>query len=277
MFLSTLNAAVSFEGIGVHSGKRSRVSVIPLTCNIPTVIFANKEKSVSAVFDMVSDTSMCTNLSGFSTIEHLCAALYGLKITNALIKTEGPEMPILDGSSLPFIEAFSDVGIRTFPVTLRKLKILKEIKVQDGNRITMLSPSDSFNLAVECDFTDKGLISKNFSFDFSKDDFVKEIAPARTFGFISDVDFYRKRNLSLGASLENTIIFDNKGSPINETELRFSDEPIRHKVLDIIGDLSLVRSEIIGRVDSFCPSHKMNNMILRKLFEKKENYEFIES
>jgi UDP-3-O-[3-hydroxymyristoyl] N-acetylglucosamine deacetylase len=271
-----LNAPVSFEGTGVHSGERSCITVIPVTAVAAEIFFLNKMKCVQAFFRFVHDTSMCTNLSGFSTIEHLCAALYGLKITNVIINVVGNEIPILDGSALNFVEAFMKVGVKTLGKKLRKLKILKEVKVQDGNRRTSLSPSDSFNINVECDFTAKGLVTEPFHFDFSKDDFVKKIAPARTFGFLSDVEFCKKHNLARGASGENTIIFDEKGIPINENGLRFPDEPIRHKILDIIGDLSLAQSEIEGRFDSFCPSHKMNNMILHKLFEEKDNYEFID-
>jgi UDP-3-O-[3-hydroxymyristoyl] N-acetylglucosamine deacetylase len=276
LFLGTLNAPVCFEGIGVHSGEHSRISVVPLVSNASKVIFVDEKKAIDAVFNLVSDLSMCTNLSGFSTIEHLCAALHGLKITNALIKVEGKEIPILDGSSLPFVEAFLNVGVRTLSQNIKKLKILKEVKVQDGDKWVMLSPSDSFCINIECDFTAKGLVTKPFFFDFSRDDFLKEIAPARTFGFLSDVEFFKKHNLAQGASLENTVVFDDKGFPLNENGLRFPDEPIRHKILDIIGDLSLVQSEILGRFDGFCPSHKMNNMVLRKLFEEKSNYELID-
>lgn len=277
MFSCTINAPVSFDGIGVHSGKRSVVSVMPLVDCDRKIIFVNNQKEVDATFESVSDTSMCTNLSGFSTIEHLCAALYGLKITNALIKVDGDEIPILDGSALQFAEAFLNVGTRVLSTKTKKLKILKEVKVEDADRWTTLRPSDTFSINVECDFAAKGLKIRNFSFDFLRNDFLKEIAPARTFGFISDIEFCRKHNLALGASLENTVVFDDNGVPLNENYLRFPDEPIRHKVLDIIGDLSLAQSEILGRFDSFCPSHKMNNMILRKLFEEKNNYEFIES
>ncbi|MDR1334154.1 MAG: UDP-3-O-acyl-N-acetylglucosamine deacetylase, partial [Holosporaceae bacterium] len=201
LFLSTLNAPVCFEGIGVHRGERSSISVVPLVSNVSKVIFMDEKKAVDAVFDSVSDFSMCTNLSGFSTIEHLCAALSGLKITNALIKVMGEEIPILDGSSLPFAEAFLKVGTRTLSQKIKKLKILREIKVQDGDKWAALSPSDSFRINIECDYTAKGLVTKPFSFDFSKDDFLKEIAPARTFGFFSDVEFYKKHNLARGASL----------------------------------------------------------------------------
>jgi UDP-3-O-[3-hydroxymyristoyl] N-acetylglucosamine deacetylase len=274
--LYTLNKTVYFEGTGVHSGEPSRIDVIPTVDDVPGIFFLNKTKCVRAFFHFVQDTSLCTNLSGFSTIEHLCAALYGIGITNAIISVSGNEIPILDGSALNFVEAFGRVGLRTSEKKSRKLKILKKVEVRNGDRRTSLSPSDSFVINVECDFRAKGLQTEPFHFDFSRDNFVKEIAPARTFGFLADAEFYRKHNLALGASTQNTVIFDEKGTPINEGGLRFPDEPIRHKVLDIIGDLSLAQAEIEGQFDSFCPSHKMNNMILHKLFEEEDNYRFID-
>ncbi|MDR1982463.1 MAG: UDP-3-O-acyl-N-acetylglucosamine deacetylase [Holosporaceae bacterium] len=280
MHRSTLKSSVFFEGIGVHSGNHCRVSVSPAKKG-NGIVFSIGKDSIRASFDRISDTIMCTKLSSVngsvvSTVEHLAAALYGLEITDVKIKVEGGEVPILDGSAIQFVEAFTSAGIEKFHDIIQTLRIKKTIKIQDEERWTSLSPADSFSINIECDFMAKGLKTDPFSFDFAKDDFTEEIAPARTFGFFSDIEFLRKNNLAAGASLDNTIVFDNKGLPINKEGLRLSNEPLRHKVLDIIGDLSMTGSRIIARFDSFCPSHRMNNMILKALFADKDSFELVD-
>jgi UDP-3-O-[3-hydroxymyristoyl] N-acetylglucosamine deacetylase len=207
------------------------------------------------------------------------SALYGLGITDADIEVENDEIPILDGSALQFVDAFTSVGMEKLDGNARILQVLKPVKIQDGEKWTSLSPADSFSVNIECDFTAKGLQTSPFSFNFSMEnfaeEFTEEIAPARTFGFFADLEFIRKNNLAAGASLDNTVVFDDRGKAINEEGLRFPDEPLRHKVLDVIGDLSLIESRIIARFDSFCPSHRTNNMILKALFADKNNYKLI--
>ncbi|MDR2646406.1 MAG: UDP-3-O-acyl-N-acetylglucosamine deacetylase [Holosporaceae bacterium] len=280
MYQSTLKSEVSFKGIGIHSGDRCCISVSPASKDAGIVILKGKD-SIDATYDNVFITTLSTRLIGthgscIATVEHLLAALYGLRITNAIITTESDEIPILDGSACQFVSAFLSTGIMIQQKKFRTLRVLKPVKVQDGEKWTSLSPSDSFSINIECDFNTKGLGTSPYSFDFSNNDFVNEIAPARTFGFLSDVEFLRKNNLALGASLENTIVFDDNGQLLNKTGFRVFQEPVRHKVLDVIGDLSLAKCAIRARFDSFCPSHKMNNMILRALFEKADNYEITE-
>ncbi|MDR0580674.1 MAG: UDP-3-O-acyl-N-acetylglucosamine deacetylase [Holosporaceae bacterium] len=279
MYQSTLKSTVSFEGIGIHGGDRCCISVSPASKDAGIVILKGKG-SIDAAYGNVFATTLSTRLIGthgscIATVEHLLAALYGLGITNAIITTESDEIPILDGSARQFVSAFLSAGIMMQQKKFRTLRVLKTVKVQDGKKWTSLSPSDSFSINIECDFNAKGLETSPYSFDFSSD-FVSEIAPARTFGFLSDVEFLRKNNLALGASSENTIIFGDNGRLLNKAGFRLFQEPVRHKVLDIIGDLSLAKCAIMGRFDSFCPSHKMNNMILRALFEKSDNYELTE-
>ena len=280
MFQSTLKLAVSFGGIGIHSGNRCCVFVSPAPEDAG-IIFHRKKDRIPASYGNVLETTMCTILAGthganVATVEHLSAAMYGLGITNAVITVEGDEIPILDGSALPFVKAFVASGIEKQQKKFRILNVLKTVKVQEGEKWASIGPSDSFRINVECDFSVKGLKTTPCEFDFSSGDFANEISPARTFGFFSDVEFLRKNHLALGASLDNTIVFDNNGCSINEDGLRLPNEPIRHKVLDVIGDLSLAQCNIKARFDSFCPSHKINNVILRALFEKSDNYEILE-
>jgi UDP-3-O-[3-hydroxymyristoyl] N-acetylglucosamine deacetylase len=254
--------------------------VSPAQKDVGIVIIKGKD-SIDAIYSNVFITALSTRLIGahgscVATVEHLLAALYGLGITNAIITTRNDEIPILDGSARQFVSELLSAGIVIQQKRFRTLRVLKTVKVQDGEKWASLSQSDSFSINIKCDFNAKGLKTSPYSFDFSNNDFINEIAPARTFGFFSDVEFLRKNNLALGASLENTIVFDDDGRLLNETGFRLSQEPVRHKVLDIIGDLSLAKCAIMGRFDSFCPSHKMNNMVLRALFEKSDNYELTE-
>ncbi|MDR0677069.1 MAG: UDP-3-O-acyl-N-acetylglucosamine deacetylase [Holosporaceae bacterium] len=276
---ATLNSVVFFEGIGTHSGKVNRISVAPSPENT-FITFGNKENRAIAKIDNVRETEMCTKLLiqddwSISTVEHILAAFYGLGITNALIEVEGDEIPTLDGSSVKFIESFLVAGIKEQSAKAKILRILKPVTINDGEKWASLLPSDSLIIDIKCDYTSKGLKSDPISFVFTKDDFIKEISSARTFGFFSDVEFLRKNGLALGASLDNTVVFNDVGLPINEEGLRFPNEPIRHKILDAIGDLSLAGCRIMAKFESFCPNHKMNNMVLKALFSDPNNYEIL--
>jgi UDP-3-O-[3-hydroxymyristoyl] N-acetylglucosamine deacetylase len=224
---------------------------------------------------------MCTCLSNeygstVSVVEHLSAAFYCLGITNVIVEMHDCcEIPIMDGSALPFVEKIFSVGLKEQSAERKKLKILKMLKIGDEKRWASLSPADSFVLNVTCDYSLKNLMTEAFSFDMSKDSFVTDLSMARTFGFLSDVDYLKKNKLALGASLDNSVVFDEQGCAMNEAGLRCPNEPIRHKVLDAIGDLSLAQCEIIGKYDSFCPGHGINNLLLRELFSSDSNFEII--
>lgn len=275
MYQATLRSEISINGVGVHSGNPCGISIFPAPEDYG-VVYIRKDIDQSknlivANYKNVSETNMCTKVSnqfniGVSVIEHLSAAFYSLGITNAIVKTNGEEIPLLDGSALPFVKAISSAGIQKQSKEKKTLKITKTIKVGDDKRWAALSPSDSFIINIECDYLSKGLRTAPFSYNASIDNFEQDIAAARTFGFFSDADYLRKNNLALGASLENTIVFDDNGIPINKNGLRYSNEPIRHKILDVIGDLSLSQYEIIGRYDGFCPGHQLNNQLLVELF-----------
>jgi UDP-3-O-[3-hydroxymyristoyl] N-acetylglucosamine deacetylase len=210
-------------------------------------------------------------------VEHLSAAFYELGIANALVKTDGDEIPILDGSALQFVTHILSVGICRQSQKRKILRVLKPVKVEDRGRYALLSPSDSFSIRVTCDFSARGLHTDPFSYDsrpFS-DGFIIGIAPARTFGFFSDLEYLQKNSLAHGASMENTVVFDDSGHFMNEN-LRYDNEPVRHKILDAIGDLSLSQYDIVGHYDSFCPGHGINNDLLRELFKDSCNFEISE-
>ncbi|MDR3187111.1 MAG: UDP-3-O-acyl-N-acetylglucosamine deacetylase [Holosporaceae bacterium] len=283
MFQATLSAPFFLEGCGVHGDSRCSVSVFPAEEDQGLLLVradVKKNNFIKASHENIAETTMCTKLSNshgvaVGTAEHLLAALSGLGVTNAAIKVSGEEVPILDGSAAPFVREILAVGIKKQAQKRKALKILRWLRVEDGARWSSLSPDDNFSIHISCDFRKNGLETEPASFDFSKDDFAKEIAPARTFGFFADAEFLRKNNLARGATLENTVVFDEKGVPMNESGLRFPDEPMRHKILDIIGDLSLSGYRILGKFEGFCPSHKMNHQILAALFESPDNFAIV--
>ncbi|MDR1375520.1 MAG: UDP-3-O-acyl-N-acetylglucosamine deacetylase [Holosporaceae bacterium] len=283
MFQATLGAPFFVEGCGVHSGNPCSVSAFPASED-HGLIFVRQDLGenniIEASYKNIYEIAMCTKLSNahglaVSTVEHLLAAFAGFGIANAILKVSGEEIPILDGSAAPFAHSILSTGIKKQPSKRKVLKVLKYLQVEDDFRWVSLSPDDNFSVHISCDFKKNGLETRPASFDFSKDDFAKEIAPARTFGFLADVEFLRKNNLARGATLENTVVFDEKGLPLNADKLRFPDEPMRHKILDIIGDLSLSGYQILGKFEGFCPSHKMNHQILETLFENPNNFAIV--
>lgn len=287
MHQATLKDSFFIEGIGVHRGKDCSVTVRPADEDMGIVFFRSdkddkgfKNEKIIASYDGVTNATMCTQIcnengASLKTIEHLMAALYGMKISNAIVEVQGEEIPILDGSSLKFIEKIKEAGIQKQLKPRKILKVLKRIKLTDGNKFEEIEPCSDFEINAKCDFEAKGLQTDSVIFNFSKNNFVSEIAPARTFGFISEVEYVKKHNLALGASLKNTVVYNDNGIPLNDEGLRFENESAKHKVLDIIGDLALSQYWIQGRVNCFCPSHKMNNILLRMLFASSENYEII--
>ncbi len=287
MHQATLKDSFSLDGVGVHKGKVCSVTVKPADKDTGIIFFRSdkggsgfQNEKIVASYDNVENATMCTQISNengasLKTIEHLMAALYGMKISNAIIEVQGEEIPILDGSSLRFVEQISRVGIKRQVRSRKILKVLKKIKVTDGEKFEEIEPFDGFEINAKCDFEAKGLKTDPVTFNFSKNNFVSKIAPARTFGFVSEAEYVKKHNLALGASLKNTVIYNDKGIPLNDDGLRFENESARHKVLDIIGDLALSQYWIQGRVNCFCPSHKLNNILLRMLFASAENYEIL--
>ncbi len=287
MHQTTLKNPFFIDGIGVHRGRDCSVTVKPADEDIGIVFFRSdkgadgfQNEKIIPCYKNVVNATMCTEVSNengasLKTIEHIMAALYGMKISNAIVEVQGEEIPILDGSSLKFIQLINKVGVEKQSKPKKILRVLKKIKVTDGDKFEEIEPFDDFEIDAECDFEAKGLKTDPVVFNFSKNNFASEIAPARTFGFISEVEYIKKHNLALGASLKNTVVYNDNGIPLNDEGLRFENESAKHKVLDIIGDLALSQYWIQGRMNCFCPSHKLNNILLRMLFASTENYEIL--
>lgn len=279
MLQKTISKAISIDGIGVHSGKLCSITINPASENTG-ILYKKDADEIESKYSNVTNTTMCTTISNKSgcsvaVVEHLSAAFYALGISNAIIDVHGDEIPFLDGSCKKFVDLIIETGITEQKSECKSLKILKSVKIGNESRWASLSPAESFIINLTCDFSSKGLKSEPLSFDFSKDDFSKDISAARTFGFFSEVEFLRKNNLARGASFENTLVFDDNGKPMNEDGLRYENEHVRHKILDIVGDLSLSQYRIIGKYNGFCSGHQINNALLFELFKDKSNFEIL--
>lgn len=276
----TLTNKIKTSGIAVHSGKKVNLEITLAPLNTGIVFIRadlpEAKAMIPARWDLVVDTKMCTSLanaegSSISTVEHVMAALMGLGITNAYVKVDGPEMPIMDGSAAEFCYLINQAGIskqsQSFPV----IKILKNVRVETENSWVMLSPSSTFMLSVEFNFRGRLQTTQKCFFDWSKDDFQEKIAFARTFGLYEDGQRLRSMGLAQGASLDNTIVI-NGNEVMNEEGLRFEDELVCHKVLDVIGDLYLSGGFIQGHFQGHNTNHTLNNQLLRSLFSQRDAY-----
>jgi UDP-3-O-[3-hydroxymyristoyl] N-acetylglucosamine deacetylase len=286
-YQTTLRSSITLSGAGVHSGKIVRLTLHPAEANhgivfLRTGIGQGKERLIEARYHSVCDTQLCTVIGQgdgvrIGTIEHLMAALAGLGIDNLLIEIDGNEVPILDGSSALFVAAIDEVGLVPNAAPRRFLRVLRSVKVGDERGYAELHPAESgFSLDITIDFDTPVIGRQRRILDLSPQAFRKEIARARTFGFMSDVERLRKQNLARGASLENTIALSETGI-VNPEGLRFSDEFVRHKMLDAIGDLALAGSPLIGEYRSWCGGHRLNVGILEALFSNRANYTFVDA
>jgi UDP-3-O-[3-hydroxymyristoyl] N-acetylglucosamine deacetylase len=284
---TTLKGPATLSGIGVHSGNPAEITIRPAPANhgiafLRTGTTHGNDRLIKAHHALVSATELCTVLGdvesgAVATVEHLMSALCGLGVDNALVEIDGPEMPILDGSALPFVQAIDQVGIATSDTPRRWLKILRHVRIETGNAFAELRPIDrGFRLDVEIDFESPVIGRSRKAMDLSPASYRREIAGARTFGMMRDVERYWKAGFALGASLENTVAVG-ETAVVNPEGLRFSDEFVRHKILDAIGDLALAGLPIQGAYRSYCGGHRMNVGVLSALFADRANYAIIEA
>ena len=283
-FQKTLDAKVLCEGIGLHSGCKIRMQILPAEPNQGIIFIredvANSQK-IYASYKSVSDTKLGTtiaNKAGYKvrTIEHLMAAFMGLKIDNAIVILSGNEVPIMDGSSKIFVDLINEVGIREQFVKRKVIKLLREIAVYDGKSSIIATPSNDFTINYKIDFEDPAIGIQKQKFSILGSNFDKEISTARTFGMLKEVEYMHKNGLALGGSIENAIVVDN-GKVLNPGGLRFKDEFVRHKILDLCGDIYLSGKHFLGNISAVCAGHEINNKFLWKLFSDKNNFQEIEA
>lgn len=281
---TTTLKAVSCLGVGLHSGSQVNLTIHPAKANTGIVfkrldVPAN-QALVPAHFDAVCETRLGTTITNkygitVSTIEHLMAALWGCGIDNALVELDGPEVPIMDGSSEPFVFLLEYAGQVNLSAPCRILRILKPVEVRDGQSIARVEPNregeEGCTISIEIDFNDKVIRRQASHYDFREITFKQVLARARTFGFEHEVSALRDMGLALGGSLDNAIVVGKHGV-LNEEGLRYDDEFVRHKALDCVGDLFLAGCRIDAHFTFHRPGHAMNNKLLRALLADETAY-----
>ncbi|MGB0937235.1 MAG: UDP-3-O-acyl-N-acetylglucosamine deacetylase [Colwellia sp.] len=280
----TLKDSVSTVGVGLHKGEKVQVTLRPAPINTGIVfrrIDLEPIVEIKASPEVVGETTLCTCLVNddnikVSTVEHLLSALAGLGIDNLFIEIDSAEIPIMDGSALPFVYLIQSVGIATQAAAKRFIRIKKPIRVTEGDKWAELLPYEGFkvNFAIEFDHPVIATTCQTMTMDFSSCSFIKEISRARTFGFMQDIEFLRSHNLALGGSLENAIVLD-EYRMLNRNELRYDDEFVKHKILDAIGDLYLGNASILGELNAFKSGHGLNNLLLREVFKQTDSWEWV--
>ena len=273
----TIKEKVSGVGIGLHKGIPIKISLEPLESGRGIVFYRSDTDSfIEALPKNVIDTRMATVISDssgnyVSTIEHLLSAIYAFGIDNILIRVDSYEVPIMDGSSASFCMMLREAGIQKQEIS-KKVIILKEkIEVIDGDKFVSLSPSLSPNYDFSVDFSHPSIGKQEYNFAFNKSNYLQEISRARTFGFLKDIHMLRKRDLALGGSLENAIVLDNKRI-LNIEGLRYSNEFVRHKILDAIGDLALFGMPYLANYHSHAGSHDLNHKLTKKLLNSPDKF-----
>jgi UDP-3-O-[3-hydroxymyristoyl] N-acetylglucosamine deacetylase len=269
-------------GVGVHSGAHVRMVLSPAPVDTGIVFVRSDVRgvastSISAHADSVSETRNCTtirNASGveLATIEHLMSACAGLGVDNLIVEVDGPEVPILDGSSAQFVQVLLNAGVAQQAKPQRVIRILEPIEVRMGAKSAALLPMDGFDgldLDVTIRFADPAIGTQRRRVHLTPEAFLNDIADARTFGFLADVETMRAAGLGLGASMANAVVVDS-GRVVNPEGLRFDDEFVRHKMLDAIGDLSLAGAPIYGRFVADQPGHALNARLVRALLDTPE-------
>jgi UDP-3-O-[3-hydroxymyristoyl] N-acetylglucosamine deacetylase len=286
-YQTTLRERVTIRGQGVHSAARATVTLHPADVNsgvvfLRTGLAGGRERLIEAKSANVTQTSLSTVLgdatgASVATVEHLLAALAGLRIDNALIEIDGPETPIMDGSAADFVEAIDSVGLAQQSRPRRLIRIVAPLRVDLGDAFAELLPFEGgLQLDVAIDFKSAAIGRQRRVFEVDPATFRRDIARARTFGFVSDIEKLWQAGFALGSSLENSVAIDGDAI-LNPEGLRFSDECVRHKALDALGDLSLAGAPILGSYRAFRPGHRLNAMALEALLADRSRYQIVDA
>jgi UDP-3-O-[3-hydroxymyristoyl] N-acetylglucosamine deacetylase len=279
----TLKAAIKTTGVGVHTGARVDLCLRPAPAD--TGIVFNRTDlaqsiAIPALAANVGDTRLSSTLKAgtvsISTVEHLMSALAGVGIDNLFVDVSGPEIPIMDGSSAPFVFLLQSAGIEEQSASKRYVRVLSTVEVADGDKWARFEPFNGFKLDFTIDFPHPVFGSENRQVvvDFAENSYAKEVARARTFGFMQDVEAMRAAGLGLGGSLQNAIVLD-EFKVLNSEGLRYDNEFVRHKVLDAIGDIYMLGHPLIGQYTAYKSGHGLNNLLARSLLARPEAFDII--
>lgn len=284
---TTLKDRVFASGVGVHSNAPATIILNPAEADAGIVfqragLAGRSTAAISAHWSRVTMTELCTTIgdgaqAAVATVEHLLAALLGLGIDNVLVEIDGPEVPIMDGSAAEFVDMIDAAGIEVLSAPRRYIKILKPVRVSFGDAFCELRPHESgLRLDVDIDFPSAAIGRQARAADLLCKTFRRDLARARTFGFLADVERLFKAGFARGASLENTIAVQND-RVLNPEGLRYQDEFVRHKMLDAVGDLALAGARILGLFRSHCGGHRLNVAVLQALFRDRSAFEWVEA
>jgi len=276
----TLRRSISCAGIGLHSGKKVTLSLKPAPSDFG-IRFRRSDLGgveVAANISHLGAINLATGLTqdavNVSTVEHLLAALVSLGVDNVIVELNSAEVPIMDGSSAPFIYLVQEAGIKRLPAARRYMKVLKPLTLTRGDKRIAIYPSDHFKVTYSIAFDHPMLRHQSRTIRITEETFIDEIAPARTFGFLKEVEWMRQQGLALGGSLENAIVIGDTG--VLNNSLRFDDEFVRHKILDVIGDLALVGHPLIGHVVAHRGGHALHTEFAATILSEPDAWTLVE-
>ncbi|MDH3394284.1 MAG: UDP-3-O-acyl-N-acetylglucosamine deacetylase [Desulfobulbaceae bacterium] len=281
LFQYTIKKKISLAGIGLHTGEPVNLTIKPAAVDTGirfVRLDLGQESSVPAFMNRVVDTSLATTIAedetAVSTTEHLLGALAGLGVDNAVIELDGAEVPIMDGSAGPFVHLLEKVERRRQKAAKKVLKIVKEIVCSDGDKLIRVLPYDGLKVTCEIDFAHEMIGKQTYTIDVNPQRFAKEIASARTFGFMDEVKKLKEHGYALGGSLDNAVVVDQLGV-LNKDGLRFADEFVRHKVLDLIGDLALLGCPMMGHVIASKSGHEQHLRMMQAIANNPDCWQFV--
>ncbi|MFA8385868.1 MAG: UDP-3-O-acyl-N-acetylglucosamine deacetylase [Pelagibaca sp.] len=277
---TTVQSIIRFSGIGLHTGAPVNMSICPAPAD-HGIVFERTDirlgnARIAALFDRVEQSPLCTkivNYSGVSvsTIEHIMAALAGCGVHNALVRIDGPEAPILDGSAAPFVRRILSVGVKQLHSPIRVIEVLSTVEVHTAQGRARLAPGAGLTMDFHIDFADRAIGQQSKSLNLANGAFVRELCDSRTFCRASDVEAMRAVGKALGGTMENAVVVDGD-KVLSPGGLRHSDEAVRHKMLDALGDLALAGAPLLGHYEGHKAGHTLTNMLLRELFATPDGY-----
>jgi UDP-3-O-[3-hydroxymyristoyl] N-acetylglucosamine deacetylase len=277
----TLKNVIRATGVGLHSGEKVSMALRPAPVDTG-IVFRRTDldpvAEIPARADTVTETMLCTGLTADGgkamTVEHLMSALAGLGVDNLYVDLSAAEVPIMDGSSGPFVFLLQSAGVVEQSAPKRFIRIVEPVEVREGDKVARFEPYHGFRLGFTVEFDHPAIPASRSRavVEFSTENYIKEVSRARTFGFMRDLEFMRERNLGLGGSMDNAIVLD-EFRVLNDDGLRYADEFVRHKILDAVGDLYLAGHPIIGAYEGFKSGHALNNKLVRALLAQRSAWE----
>lgn len=281
----TVRSSVTFTGAGLHSGAPARMVLQPAPAGhgiwFCRTDVTSGNRMIPALWDAVVPSTLCTLVANdegvsVSTIEHIMAALAGLAMSNVLIEIDGPEVPILDGSSAPFVAGILEAGVVAQDARLQAIRVLRPVEVREGEAVARLEPAAMLEIDFRIDFADAAIGRQSRHLNMANGAFVRELSDSRTFCRNADVQAMRSRGLALGGTFENAVVFDGDRI-LSPGGLRHADEPVRHKMLDALGDLALAGAPILGRYTGIRAGHALTNRLLHALFAAPSAFRYVDA